>query len=287
MMCGLAWNLNSIVAFRDAARHGLARRSCHSTEHPARHQPEGGPRLRPWRSGAPASWLARSPVRCSSGWLTDAFSLALDLLRQPAGRHPRLFGRGRLPAAHSQAAARFRLLRLRHAVDRRRLASADARPRRAGRLVRVRRDLDRARPDHRRLWVFTIHLLTSKSTFIDPRSSSTWNFVTGLVFIFVIGIVLFSSLALLPPMLSNLFNLSTVTTRSRHGAARRRHDDLDDPGGAPRAPGRCVGSWSSPGCCSPTASLYEMTGFSPQMDDYLIITSGVVQGLGLGWSSCR
>jgi DHA2 family multidrug resistance protein len=30
------------------------------------------------------------------------------------------------------------------------------------------------------------------------------------------------------------------------------------------------------------ASLYEMIGFSPQMDDYLIITSGIVQGLGLG-----
>ncbi|MGO4836464.1 EmrB/QacA family drug resistance transporter, partial [Rhizobiaceae sp. 2RAB30] len=29
-------------------------------------------------------------------------------------------------------------------------------------------------------------------------------------------------------------------------------------------------------------SLYVMTGFSPQMDSYLIIESGVVQGLGLG-----
>jgi DHA2 family multidrug resistance protein len=29
-------------------------------------------------------------------------------------------------------------------------------------------------------------------------------------------------------------------------------------------------------------SMYEMTGFSPQMDDFPIITSGVVQGLGLG-----
>jgi len=29
-------------------------------------------------------------------------------------------------------------------------------------------------------------------------------------------------------------------------------------------------------------SLYEMTGFTPQMDDTLILTTGVVQGLGLG-----
>ena len=29
-------------------------------------------------------------------------------------------------------------------------------------------------------------------------------------------------------------------------------------------------------------SLSTMSGFTPQMDDYLIITSGVIQGLGLG-----
>ena len=29
-------------------------------------------------------------------------------------------------------------------------------------------------------------------------------------------------------------------------------------------------------------SLYTMAGFSPQMDSYLIISSGIVQGLGLG-----
>jgi DHA2 family multidrug resistance protein len=30
------------------------------------------------------------------------------------------------------------------------------------------------------------------------------------------------------------------------------------------------------------ASMYGMTGFSPQMDDHLIIITGIVQGLGLG-----
>jgi DHA2 family multidrug resistance protein len=130
-------------------------------------------------------------------------------------------------------------------------------------------------------WVFTIHLATGKGAFIDPKIFLDRNFVTGLVFIFVIGIVLFSSLALLPPMLANLFNHPTVTT------------------GIVMAP-RGVGTMISmllvgrlvrivdarvlvvTGLLLTIASLYEMTGFSPQMDDFLIISSGVVQGLGLG-----
>ena len=40
------------------------------------------------------------------------------------------------------------------------------------------------------------------------------NFATGLVFIFVIGIILLASLALLPPMLSAIFGYPTVTTGS-------------------------------------------------------------------------
>jgi DHA2 family multidrug resistance protein len=130
-------------------------------------------------------------------------------------------------------------------------------------------------------WVFIVHLLTGKNTFIDPKIFLDRNFATGLVFIFVIGIVLFSSLALLPPMLANLFNHPTVTT------------------GIVMAP-RGVGTMISmllvgrlvrivdarilviTGLLLTASSLYDMTGFSPQMDDFLIVTSGIVQGLGLG-----
>ena len=42
-----------------------------------------------------------------------------------------------------------------------------------------------------------MHLATGRDTFIDPRIFAYRNFVTGLVFIFVIGIILLASLALL------------------------------------------------------------------------------------------
>jgi DHA2 family multidrug resistance protein len=130
-------------------------------------------------------------------------------------------------------------------------------------------------------WVFTVHLLTSREPFIDPKIFIDRNFATGLVFIFVIGIILLASLALLPPMLSTIFGYPTITT------------------GLIMAP-RGVGTMISmlivgrlvrivdarllvvTGLLLTAQSLYTMSGFTPQMDDYLIITSGVVQGLGLG-----
>lgn len=130
-------------------------------------------------------------------------------------------------------------------------------------------------------WVFAIHLMTAENAFIDPRIFADRNFITGLVFIFVIGVILLASLALLPPMLSNIFGYPTITT------------------GLVMAP-RGIGTMISmilvgrlvrmvdarylvvTGLVLTAYSLYVMTGFSPQMDSYLIIESGVVQGLGLG-----
>ncbi|MBX3568097.1 MAG: DHA2 family efflux MFS transporter permease subunit [Rhizobiaceae bacterium] len=130
-------------------------------------------------------------------------------------------------------------------------------------------------------WVFIVHLVTAKAPFIDPKIFADRNFSTGLVFIFVVGIILLASLALLPPMLSTLFNHSTTLT----GIVM-----------APRGVGTMVSMLLvgrlirvvDPrllvviGLLLTTWSLYDMTGFTPQMDDSLIIFSGVVQGLGLG-----
>ena len=130
-------------------------------------------------------------------------------------------------------------------------------------------------------WIFAVHLATGRDTFIDPRIFADRNFVTGLVFIFVIGIILLASLALLPPMLARLFGHSTIQT------------------GLIMAP-RGVGTMVSMivvgriiqkvdarylvvlGLCLTAYSLYVMTGFTPQMDSYLIVETGIVQGLGLG-----
>jgi len=130
-------------------------------------------------------------------------------------------------------------------------------------------------------WVFIVHMLTAKSPFIDPRIFLDRNFATGLVFIFVIGVILLASLALLPPMLSTIFGYPTITI----GIVM-----------APRGVGtmismlivgRIVHKMDARilvvvGLVLTAQSLYTMAGFSPQMDSWLIISSGIVQGLGLG-----
>ena len=130
-------------------------------------------------------------------------------------------------------------------------------------------------------WVFIVHMLTADHPFIDPKIFLDRNFATGLVFIFVIGVILLASLALLPPMLSAIFGYPTITT------------------GLVMAP-RGVGTMISMlivgrivrivdprilvvvGLLLTAQSLYTMSGFSPEMDAWPIITTGVVQGLGLG-----
>ena len=130
-------------------------------------------------------------------------------------------------------------------------------------------------------WVFVVHIMTADEPFIDPKIFLDRNFATGLVFIFIVGIVLLASMALLPPMLSNIFGYSTIST------------------GLVMAP-RGVGTMISmllvgrlvrhidarllviAGLGLTSYSLYRMAGFTPQMDDYLIIETGVIQGLGLG-----
>ena len=131
------------------------------------------------------------------------------------------------------------------------------------------------------IWIFSIHLATAKEPFVDPKIFVDRNFVTGLVLIFIVGIVLLASLALLPPMLSRVFGYSTITT------------------GLVMAP-RGVGTMISmllvgrlvrivdprllviTGLALTATSLHLMTGFSPRMDSWPVITTGVIQGLGLG-----
>jgi len=130
-------------------------------------------------------------------------------------------------------------------------------------------------------WVFVIWIAGVEHPFLDPRMFADRNFSTGLVFIFIVGIVLLASLALLPPMLSGIFGYPVMTT----GMVM-----------APRGVGTMISMLAAgrllkvvdarklvlAGLTLTALSLYIMTGFEPQMDAELIVVSGLVQGLGLG-----
>src|SRR5690606_37556758 len=62
------------------------------------------------------------------------------------------------------------------------------------------------------LWMFFVHLLTGRNTLFDRKMLADRNLLTALGFMVVIGIVMFSSMALLPPMLQRLFGWPVIDT---------------------------------------------------------------------------
>ncbi len=130
-------------------------------------------------------------------------------------------------------------------------------------------------------WVFAVQILTAEHPFVDPAMFKDRNFVMGTTFGFVIGLVLFSSLALLPPMLSGIYGYPEVTVGLVMG-----------PRGVGTmismlAVGRLVQKFDARylvivGLLLTATAFHDMSGFSPQMDSLPVITSGIIQGLGMG-----
>ena len=133
------------------------------------------------------------------------------------------------------------------------------------------------------LYLFVVHMLTTtKPAFVSPALFKDRNFLAGNVFIFVVGVVLFATLALLPSMLQDLLNYSVVLT----GLVT-----------APRGVGTLVAMFLvsrlmgridtrliiAAGLGLTAASLWQMTGFYLQMNTAPIVWSGLAQGLGTGF----
>lgn len=131
-------------------------------------------------------------------------------------------------------------------------------------------------------WVFVVHCWTASNPFIDLKIFADRNFTMGLVFIFIVGLTLFSGLALLPPLLQNLLGYPVITTglvMAPRGVGTMISMILV---------GRLVAKFDPRmlvafGLAMTTWSLWIMTGFDVVMDSDLIIISGVIQGFGLGF----
>jgi len=107
------------------------------------------------------------------------------------------------------------------------------------------------------------------------------NFSTGLVFMAVTGVLLLAGLALLPPLLQNLYGYSVL--QSGFLTAPRGVGTLI----SMLLAGRLVGKVDSRllvgiGVGLMGLSLWMMTGFALDQPSRPVIVSGVVQGLGLG-----
>jgi DHA2 family multidrug resistance protein len=130
-------------------------------------------------------------------------------------------------------------------------------------------------------YLFMVHTLTARNSFVNPGLFRDRNFNVGCLAIFTFGVVLFATLALLPPLLQDILGYPVVTT----GWVT-----------APRGVGTFIASLSVGRLISLTGprqliaigiavtafSTWQMSGFSPLMDNRLIVWSGFIQGMGIG-----
>lgn len=133
------------------------------------------------------------------------------------------------------------------------------------------------------LWMFVVHLFTGKNPMFERELWKHRNLVTGIFFMLVIGLVMMATMALLPPMLQNLYGYSVfdaglllmprgvgVLITMFAGAQLIQRGWLD-----PR--------WSvGIGLAIAAGSLWEMSRWTLEMGSTPFILSGFIQGLGLG-----
>jgi DHA2 family multidrug resistance protein len=131
------------------------------------------------------------------------------------------------------------------------------------------------------LFLFVVHTFTVRRPYLPVELLGDRNFVTATLLGLAVGLLVFSVLALLPPMLQTLLGYPVLTT----GIVT-----------APRGigsvismflAGRLVGRFDTrliiiAGLGLFAVAFFGMSDFSPQMDASMIVWTGFVQGLGTG-----
>jgi DHA2 family multidrug resistance protein len=132
------------------------------------------------------------------------------------------------------------------------------------------------------LYMFIVHIFTASKPFIEPALFKDRNFATGLFLMLSLGVMLFSSLALMPPFLQNLLGFPVITAGLV--LAPRGLGTMF----AMMLVGRMIGRVDTRflllfGFMMVTLSLAMMTKFSLDVGIWPIVYTGVIQGLGIGF----
>jgi MFS transporter, DHA2 family, multidrug resistance protein len=135
------------------------------------------------------------------------------------------------------------------------------------------------------LYLFIVHMLTSRTTrFLEPALFKDQNCMAGCIFIFTVGLILYATLALLPPLLQGLMNYPVVTTGLV--TAPRGFGSLLAMIVIGRFANRLDLRWViALGFMFAAFSSWQMTRFDLQMDAAMVMWSGIAQGIGSGMVS--
>jgi DHA2 family multidrug resistance protein len=131
-------------------------------------------------------------------------------------------------------------------------------------------------------YLYFVHWKTSERSFLNLGLFADRNFFASNVFIFVLGVVLFATMALLPPFLQNVMGYPVITTGLL--LAPRGVGTLIAMMLVGRLMARGVDArlLAAIGMLLTVYSLWQMMHFSLDVPEHLIVSTGVIQGLGLG-----
>src|SRR6202158_3975750 len=132
------------------------------------------------------------------------------------------------------------------------------------------------------LYLFLVHTFTADEPFVRPALFRDRNFTAGIVFIAIVGLTYYASLALQPPYLQDLMNYPIVTAGLVLGP--RGVGTM----GAMLVVGKLTGKVDTrvllgTGLGLTAWSFYVMTGWTRDVAQMTIIIVGVIQGIGLGF----
>ncbi|SDO57526.1 DHA2 family efflux MFS transporter permease subunit [Desulforhopalus singaporensis] len=132
------------------------------------------------------------------------------------------------------------------------------------------------------LYMFVVHTLTADDPFIPPAMFRDRNFIGGLILMFVIGVTLLATLALLPPFMQQLMGFPVVTTG--YLLAPRGMGTML----AMVLVGRLVDKIDArllilAGLSLTIVALFMMTRFTTEVPESAIVLTSVIQGFGFGF----
>jgi DHA2 family multidrug resistance protein len=130
-------------------------------------------------------------------------------------------------------------------------------------------------------WVFVVHSATAEHPFVNLAMFKDWNFLAGCILMFLIGALLYGTIALFPPMMQDLLGYPVVTTGNV--LAPRGIGTLV----AMAVVGRLSGKIDPRiilliGFTLTTYSLWLMTHYSLEMGIWTVVSATIIQGFGLG-----
>ena len=130
-------------------------------------------------------------------------------------------------------------------------------------------------------WLFVVHTFTAERPFLDPRMFRDRNLVAGLIVMFMMGIILLGTLALLSPFLQQLLGypaLSAGMVLAPRGVGTMAAMMI-----VGRLGGRVDQRWLiGIGFVLIAIALWEMAGFTIDVSQEALLRTGIVQGFGMG-----